>query len=465
MNYYYDVFPKTVPADTESTIRIRGRFLHSTFKDCEILYISYFPYACCQSNGMHTSEAVKELPAENWHLFEDGTLEIKVHFSGEQEHLFAIQYKIMHSTFGAYAKFREKRMAFSVYSLREDLYKLQPFKGDFHIHTMRSDASQEPAYVAARYRQNGFDFVAITDHKQYAPSQEAIDRLQNVNSSFRLYHGEEIHAPDNPIHIVNFGASESVNNLYLENEELYRKEVQEYLEKIPEEGRTANLDYYPVASSEWVFDKIREKGGLSIYCHPYWYYNANVIPEALSDVMFERRKFDAFELIGGFHVYQNRSNNYQVNKWMEESAKGNRFPVVGVSDCHGVDAFGHGTEPRNEPFAEITNGALFTWYYTIIFAEKNEIGSLVAAVKDHKCVAVNAPDGRRPDVYGDLRLVKYATFLIHEFYPQQKAYCETEGNLMLDYLAGDDEEKVLKALAELTGRTGDFRKKCFPGSL
>lgn len=471
MNYYYDVFPKTVPADQESTIRLKGRFLHSSLKGAEIMSVQYYPYSCIQSDGSHKSGygTAAELPSDKWHLEEDGTLVVRICFSGEQEHLFNVHYKVQQSSFGVYSNAREKKASFCVYSLKEDLYKLQPFKGDFHIHTMRSDAVQEPAYVAARYRREGFDFAAITDHKQYEPSNEAIERLAKVETSFRLYNGEEVHAPDNPVHIVNFGGKKSVNAIYLEDEEKYRKEVNEYLAKIPEEGRIKGLDYYPIASSEWVFDKIRESEGLGIYCHPYWYHNGNVIPEALSDVMFERRKFDAFELIGGFGVCQNRSTNYQVNKWMEESVKGNRFPVVGVSDSHGTDGFGHGVSLHNETYAQTGEGSLFAWYYTIIFAEKNEISDLVSAIKDYKCVALNAPDRKRPDIYGDLRLVKYATFLVNEFFPLQKNFCETEGNLMLDYLVEDatEEEKknILESIRLLKERSNDFRKKCFPGSL
>ena len=35
------------------------------------------------------------------------------------------------------------------------------------MHTFRSDGHQAPAIVAAEYRKNGYDFLALTDHRKY----------------------------------------------------------------------------------------------------------------------------------------------------------------------------------------------------------------------------------------------------------------------------------------------------------
>ena len=87
---------------------------------------------------------------------------------------------------------------------------LSPYKGDLHIHSNRSDGREPPAHVAARCRQIGLDFVALTDHHQYAPSLEAIAAFTAAPVDLALYPGEEVHAPGNPIHIVNFGGRFSV---------------------------------------------------------------------------------------------------------------------------------------------------------------------------------------------------------------------------------------------------------------
>ena len=40
-------------------------------------------------------------------------------------------------------------------------------KGNLHTHTTRSDGHYAPEEVARHYRENGYDFLAITDHWVY----------------------------------------------------------------------------------------------------------------------------------------------------------------------------------------------------------------------------------------------------------------------------------------------------------
>ena len=60
---------------------------------------------------------------------------------------------------------------FFVYSVFEDLYERHPYMGDLHAHSCRSDGAEEPAVVAANYRREGFDFMGLTDHSKWRPSQ------------------------------------------------------------------------------------------------------------------------------------------------------------------------------------------------------------------------------------------------------------------------------------------------------
>ena len=57
------------------------------------------------------------------------------------------------------------------------------------------------------------------------------------------------------------------------------------------EGRLRSIrdqrDRYCMASSIWCFDRIREFGGLGIFCHPYWLTREHYhIPGSLTDLMF-----------------------------------------------------------------------------------------------------------------------------------------------------------------------------------
>ncbi len=41
----------------------------------------------------------------------------------------------------------------------------QWFKGNLHMHTTLSDGRVSPSEAIERYRKNGYDFIAITDHR------------------------------------------------------------------------------------------------------------------------------------------------------------------------------------------------------------------------------------------------------------------------------------------------------------
>ena len=66
--------------------------------------------------------------------------------------------------------------------------------------------------------------MALTDHRQYAPSLEAEQAYARIPIDLRIYPGEEVHPPDNPVHIINFGGSFSVNDLF-EDRDRYQAEV------------------------------------------------------------------------------------------------------------------------------------------------------------------------------------------------------------------------------------------------
>ena len=106
------------------------------------------------------------------------------------------------------------------------------------------------------------------------------------------------------------------------------------------------------AQTQWAFDKVREAGGLAIFCHPYWVFGDHYsLAEAYIEHIFATQPFDAFELIGGFMRHEAESNLLQVARYHEARAHGRTFPIVGASDSHGCE-----------------RGDLFGWYYTIVFS-------------------------------------------------------------------------------------------------
>ena len=326
-----------------------------------------------------------------------------------------------------------RREEFPVYALAPDLFSMRPWKGDFHIHSNRSDGRESPPYVAAACRQIGLDFMALTDHRAYQPSLDAHAAFSGLPIDLRIYPGEEVHPPDNPVHIVNFGGSFSVNALFAERT-TYDQEI-DWLAKQTNPALT-DEERRQFASCAWTFEQIRRGGGIGILCHPYWIVgDAYNISEALQDALFAEGSFDALELIGGFYRHQMESNALAVARWQQERAAGRDVPVVGVSDAHGCE-----------------RGELFGWYYSIVFAATLEFADLGQAIRAGQCVAVEAVEGEFPRLFGSFRLVKLAYFLLREIFPLHDELCVEEGRLMRHFAGGDT--TAAGALAPLQGRVG-----------
>lgn len=418
---FFQVVPRIVPADKEVTIRIISRYEEFPKPDhtYRVIYTPVGRYAV--KSGWVKAEPESISPQGN-------VFEIRKFFEGEQEHIFRIEEVTPDN------KVREIG-TFHIYSLKPDLFALRPYKGDFHMHSFRSDGRESPAYVAGACRRAGLDFMALTDHRNYGASVEAIEKFKNLPVDLKIYPGEEVHPPDNPVHIVNFGAREGITELYRTDDTAYRKEVQAIMNKLGKlpEG----VDRFQYASTLWAFQKIRERGGLAIFAHPYWRPgNANYISYALVDHIFETRIFDAVELISGFEWSELQEidvNNLQLAKYLEAKSRGYRIPVVGISDSHGneyYDTFGR--------------------YYTICFAASPEFSDLIKAIKEEMSVAVETPAGGLARAYGPFRLVAYTHFLLRHVLPLHDEMCFEEGRLMIEWAGG--REDVLDRLKLLQGQ-------------
>ncbi len=335
-----------------------------------------------------------------------------------------------------------KREEFPVYALAPDLMGLRPWKGDFHLHSNRSDGRESPPYVAAACRQIGLDFMALTDHRAYQPSLDARAAFADTAADLRIYPGEEVHPPDNPVHIVNFGGSFSVNARFAERA-AYDQDVERLMARAPA-ALTAE-EKRQFASCVWTFEQIRRGSGLGILCHPYWIVgDAHNVSEALQDALYAERCFDALELIGGFYRYQMESNALAVARWQQGRAAGLDLPVVGVSDAHGCE-----------------RGELFGWYYSIVFAATTDFADLRQAICAGHCVAVEAVAGEFPRLFGSFRLVKLAYFLLREVFPLHDELCVEEGRLMRGFAGG--EVAAAGPLAALHGRVADLYRRLWGG--
>ena len=411
----YTLLPKIVLSDTPTALTLRPGPDDAPLDSAREYEIRF--YAMDSTAAEHSAQ-----PVAFGVRPQEGALRFHHTFAGEQEHRLLV--------FGADPDNEPEGRA-SLYSVAEDLFVRRPFKGDTHQHSTYSDGADSPAVLAAYNRQIGMDFAAITDHRAYAPSLEAIAAFAGVPHDLRLYPGEEVHPPESLVHFVNFGGASSVNDLFAAPS--YQEEVDALIATLPDVP--ADVSPYIYASSLWTLAKIQEAGGIAIFCHPYWIcreqYN---VGEGLLARLFRDQPFDAYELIGGFAPHETESNALQIARYYEEYSHGRVLPIVGASDGHGIAK------------------GLHSWYYTVALAPSVELEDLRAAVRDRYTVAVEfLPGSPAARAWGPFRLVKYVSFLLREAFPEHDALCLEEGRWMADYLGGD--EPAVVHLTRAHGRT------------
>ena len=121
------------------------------------------------------------------------------------------------------------------------------FKGNLHTHTTNSDGRRSPEDVLKLYRENGYDFTALTDHWKRAPEETAFLDGMLILPGIEL----DYTLPAQVIHIVGVGVDESV------------------LKAARNGGPQSGID------------AIRRAGGRAILAHPAWSLNTPEVIGAL----------------------------------------------------------------------------------------------------------------------------------------------------------------------------------------
>lgn len=440
----YEVRPGAVPCGEEVLVRILPRGRHARFDDrirrlAGAEKVSPFPFKTeILEPDSKTPYRIYFLPMEQdkpisacesvvVYPMEDGSLEFTHTFAGEQE------YKLVIMEPG-----NEERelLRLSIYSLLPDLYGRRAYRGDLHVHSYYSDGREDPLIVAANYRKRGFDFMALTDHYKMFPSKMLVEAYRDIPTDLAIFTGEEVHVPDPYIHVVNFGGDSSVNEYYVK----HREECEEEISRMAEEmNAPAGVSSLELAQRIWVARQIRKTGGMPILVHPHWVCSGYHMADAVTDYLFGHSIYDAFELTGGVRVH---SNNLQTEFYQEQRAKGRKIPIVGSSDSHG-------TEPED----------YFTWSSCLVFARERSFEALTGAVKDYYSVAIENYPGEAYRVHGPYRYVKYARYLLENYFPRYDDLCWEQGRLMKELVCGDEE--ALTQLRAIQGRTDRFAERFF----
>ena len=169
----------------------------------------------------------------------------------------------------------------------------QWYRGNTHTHSTESDGKLPIADRFAAYREKGYDFLVLTDHRK-------VNDVQDYSTSdFLAISGSEVHPP-NPYggatyHIVAINIHEPVNCAKM----------------------------HPNA----VLDDIKAQGGEAVLCHPYW------CGHTVSDFL---------PLRGYFAVEVYNDTCMSIGKGFSEQAWDDLLdrggPVFGIAadDAHGV---------------------------------------------------------------------------------------------------------------------------------
>lgn len=329
---------------------------------------------------------------------------------------------------------------FFLYSVDEDLAAMNPYKGDTHLHTCRSDGKGTPFEVGCAFRACGFDFIAITDHQKHFPSIEARDIFRRMTEEFCVYPGEEIHNKGmGYFHIVNFGSEKSITG----DMGRYRPILEEKAQRLIESTDFSSVpDPYNTAWRIAVADEIRALGGVAIMAHPYWATFGQYHMQT-DDVLYLWRHghYDALEVIASCDGNGN-GNNLQEALRAELLYEGIKVPVVGASDAHTVHP-----EKSDEHF---------NIQYTVAFAPA--LDKIKEAILDERSVAVFDRGGGDFHVVGRFRYVKYARFLLGEYFPQYRRLTEEHSAALA---ALGEEGQRSEAVALIEEKIEAFRKKFF----
>ena len=413
----YRVVPSVVPQGRETEIKIVPNERAFLFFDGAEYLLNII---CADDDEVCYFTPTTKHPVKL--VAEDGILKFTYTFDREQEYLFQLE------------KDEKKVAEFYIYSLAEDLYALTPLRGDFHGHSYRSDAKRDPGALLGHYREQGYDFMSLTDHNRYYPGLEMDEAYEGVKLGITHVPGEEVHFPGCMIHTVHVGGKSSVAALYCKDEAGCRAEADEYIAKVPENVPEKYRERY--SRLMWITDRIHEAGGLAIFPHPYWKPGGSRVfnvQEEFARIILKSGMYDAYELVGGMGQI---GINFSINLRAELLSEGVKFPVVGSSDVHGIVAT-----------------PTFPHLFTICFAKDNSVDSIMEALKAGKTVAVEATGDeyqRHYRCYGDLRLVYYAQFLLTNYFPQLQRVCAGEGIAMRNYLMGLAPASLIEAQVEQT---------------
>ena len=212
-------------------------------------------------------------------------------------------------------------------------------KGGLHCHTTRSDGKTTPEETIRQHAENGYDFLAITDHRNYNFKNFAPETDVLIMPGMEM---DGLITSDDGMcfHVVSVGREEGVNG-YAQDEK---------------------FQSHPAAHQEdfqCVVDDMIKNSNLAIYCHPDWSYTP-----ARS---FEKIKgFTAMEIWNSGCVIEDGLDEDNGLIWDELLRGGQHIYAVATDDGHEKHQHCHGWVRVNAEkkissvFEALKNGAFYS---------------------------------------------------------------------------------------------------------
>lgn len=189
------------------------------------------------------------------------------------------------------------------------------FKGNMHMHTTVSDGNLDPVEAIGVYRDAGYDFISITDHRKVGYLWQGDDFL--ILPGVEWDTGDAINVP--VYHILGIGMTR-------ETADFYRGAAYEGAPLgnvrggIWSEGRRGSRRYHPHPQA--VIDAIRVAGGIAILAHPAW---SVMSPEEMYD-LHGLAGAEIFNSVSGFPFNPGRDEaSYYWDIWSKNGKLVNAF--------------------------------------------------------------------------------------------------------------------------------------------
>ncbi|MBQ6997218.1 MAG: CehA/McbA family metallohydrolase [Oscillospiraceae bacterium] len=191
--------------------------------------------------------------------------------------------------------------------------KNKMLKGALHCHTTRSDGRVTPEDVMKMHKENGYDFLALTDHriynmKNFAPELglTIIPGMEFDNIGLPAAHGSRC------FHTVCLGPTKEDGNGF-DHDQVFEPA------NVPDQE-----SYQPY------LDDIHAKNNLTIYCHPEW---SGTPPR-----YFDKMKGNFAMEIWNTGCVQDNNMDMDALYWDDLLGRGIRLFGVAVDDGHAAHA-------------------------------------------------------------------------------------------------------------------------------